>query len=144
MTPQRELEVTRTAPDPSYNFIINMGGPGDPMKLLGGFSDMVGPLPDLHRLTGLHKTGDVTLKRGVVDSVSLWAWLEDVRTQGSSAVRNAQIIQRDESRNPVQTWLLRNAIPKKYTAAALSGKSTGDVAVEELVLAAETIEIVPA
>jgi phage tail-like protein len=42
----------------------------------------------------------------------------------------------------IQAWRLRNARPKKYTGPTLGGKGN-DVAIEELVLSTEGIELVP-
>jgi hypothetical protein len=48
----------------------------------------------------------------------------------------------DEARNgPVTTWILREAVPIKYTAPTLAGKGGGDVAMEELVLSCEDMEV---
>jgi len=34
--------ATRTAPYPSYSFLVDLKGPRDPEKPLGGFSDVTG------------------------------------------------------------------------------------------------------
>ena len=146
----------RTAPLPAYNFTVDLSGPRDPDKLLGGFSDVSGletdihiseyrdgnePEPHVRKIPGSHKVGDVTLKRGVVDSSDLWDWITDARTNGVDAQRDVVITMRDEAGNPVQQWKLRNVIPMKYTGPTLAGKGGGDVAMEELVLSAEGYEI---
>jgi hypothetical protein len=51
---------------------------------------------------------------------------------------------RDEANNPVQIYKLFAVTPKGYTGPTLSGKGTGDLAIEELVLAPEGYEISPA
>jgi phage tail-like protein len=151
--------ATRTAPYPSYNYIVNLNGPRDPEKLLGGFSDVSGLTTEIHiseyrdgneaeshvrKVPGSHKVGDVTLKRGVVDSSDLWAWIKQTETTGILAQRDVIITLRDEAANPVQSWKLRNVVPMKYTGPTLAGKGGGEVAMEELVLAAEGFEIDPA
>jgi len=145
----------RTAPYPSYNYLVDLKGSRDPEKPLGGFSDLAGMKTELHiaeyrdgndsanfvhKYCGLHTTGDVTLKRGVVDTSDLWAWITDARTNGSSAQRDVTITLRDEANNPVQVFKLYAVTPKGYTGPTLTGKS-GEIAIEELVLAPETIEI---
>ena len=149
----------RTAPLPAYNFIVDLNGPRNPNKLLGGFSDVSGLETDVHiseyrdgneaephvrKIPGSHKVGDVTLKRGVVDSSDLWDWITDLRTNGVLAQRDVVITLRDEAGNPIQQWKLRNVVPMKYTGPTLAGKGGGDVAMEELVLSAEGYEIAPA
>jgi phage tail-like protein len=151
--------ATRTAPYPSYNYIVNLNGPRDPEKLLGGFSDVTGLSTEIHiseyrdgneteahvrKIPGSHKIGDVTLKRGVVDSSDLWDWISQTQTTGILAQRDVVITLRDEANNPVQSWKLRNVVPMKYTGPALAGKGGGEVAMEELLLSAEGFEIDPA
>lgn len=149
---------SRTAPLPVYNYLVDIGG-RDPQKLLGGFSDVSGLETDIHmseyrdgneaephvrKIPGSHKVGDVTLKRGVVDSSDLWAWITDARVNGVLAQRDVVITQLDEAGNPVQQYKLRNVIPMKYTGPTFAGKGGGEVAMEELVLSAEGYEISPA
>jgi phage tail-like protein len=89
----------------------------------------------------MHNVGDVTLKRGIVDSSSLNQWIDAARTNAPSAKRNVSVTQRDESQSTVATWKLVNALPKSFNGPTL-GRSTGDIALEELVLSAERIELV--
>jgi phage tail-like protein len=146
----------RTAPYPSYNYIVDLKGPRDPEKLLGGFSDVAGLKTEIHiseyrdgndktnhvhKYAGMHTVGDVTLKRGLVDSTDLWAWITQARTVGVAAQRDVTITVRDEANNPVQIYKLFAVTPKGYTGPTLSGKGTGDLAIEELVLAPEGYEI---
>lgn len=150
--------ASRTAPYPSYNYIVDWGQPG-PDKLLGGFSDVSGLNTEIHiseyrdgneteshvrKIPGSHKVGDVTLKRGVVNSSDLWAWITQTENTGVLAQRDVVITLRDEASNPVQSWKLRNVVPMKYVGPTLAGKGGGEVAMEELVLSAEGFEINPA
>lgn len=126
---------------------------------LGGFSDVSGLETDIHiseyrdgneanphvrKIPGSHKVGDVTLKRGVVNSIDLYNWIVAARTTGVNAQCDVVITLNDESGAPVQQWKLRNVVPMKYTGPTLAGKGGGDVAMEELVLSAEGYEIAPA
>jgi len=95
----------------------------------------------VHKYPGVHTVGDVTLKRGLVDSSDYWDWVTDARNNGVSAQRDVTITMRDEAHNPVQIFKLYSVVPKGYTGPALSGKGSGDLAIEELVLAAEGFEI---
>ena len=47
----------------------------------------------------------------------------------------------DEAQAPVQSWVLRGVVPSKYTGPTLAGKGGGDVAMEELVLSAQALEV---
>jgi phage tail-like protein len=149
----------RTAPYPAYNYLVDLKGPRDPEKLLGGFSDVAGLNTEIHvsdyrdgneknphvrKVPGAHTVGKVTLKRGLVNSTDLWDWISQTRTTGINAQRDVTITLRDEANNPVQLFKLFNVIPSKYTGPTLSGKGAGDVAMEELELTAEGLELAPA
>jgi phage tail-like protein len=144
--------MARQVPYGAFNFIVNIDG----SELLGGFSDVSGIGSEItvaeyrygndkenhvRKVPGVHKVGDVTLKRGVINSASLWQWISDVRTNGVNGQKNVSITLLDEARNAVQTWMLRNVIPMKYTGPTLAAKGGGDVAMEELVLSAEGLEV---
>ena len=83
----------------------------------------------------------MTLKRGVVNSADMWAWIQDTRTKGPDAKREVSITLRDEAGAPVQTWKLHAVIPLKYTGPTFAGKGGGDVAMEELVLSSEGLDL---
>lgn len=92
-------------------------------------------------ITGVHKFGAVTLKRGLVNNHSLWDWVEKTRTDEAEARKKVNIVLLDEAHNPVQAWVLRGCILVKYTGPTLAGKGDSDVAIEEIVLAAEGMEV---
>lgn len=128
---------------PAHTYTVSLLGAAGPATLIGGFSEVSGlSITPTRKITGIHSVNDVTLKRGVVDSSSLWNWLSQVRSSGGASHRSVVITLRNIANNPVQTWKLGNAKPKKYTGPALGGKGH-DTAVEELVLSAESIEIIP-
>jgi hypothetical protein len=39
------------------------------------------------KITGLHKTTDVTMKRGIVGTLNLYQWLDQIRNGDQSALR---------------------------------------------------------
>ena len=144
--------MARTTPYPAFNFIVTVGTG----ETLGGFSDVSGlqteitvseyrngneKLNHVRKVQGIHKVGDVTLKRGVVNSSDMWSWIRDTRVHGPDAKREVSITLRDESGNPVQTWNLHAVIPLKYTGPTLAAKGGGDVAMEELVLSSEGLDL---
>ena len=144
--------MARTAPYGAFNYIVNFDGG----EIFGGFSDVSGIGNEItvaeyrngnekenhvRKIAGVHKVTDVTLKRGIVDSSSLWEWVEETRTAGPDAQKTVSITLLDEAQQAVQSWVLRGAIPMKYTGPTLAGKGGGDVAMEEIVLAAEALVI---
>ena len=95
----------------------------------------------VRKITGLHKVSDVTLKRGVIGSLNLWQWLDQVRNGDQNALRTVRISLQSEDRSAiVMAWTLLRARPVKYSAGPLNAKGT-DVAIEELTLAYERLEI---
>lgn len=149
--------ATRETPYGAFNFLVNLNSSGvDATSVLGGFSDVSGLGTEItvaeyrngtekenhvRKVPGIHKVSDVTLKRGIVNSKDLWTWIGDVRRHGRSKQRDVVITLRDEAGTDVQSWTLRGVIPMKYTGPTLAAKGGGDVAMEELVLSAEALEL---
>ena len=144
--------ANRTAPYGAFNYLVNFDGG----EIFGGFSDVSGIGTELtvaeyrngndkenhvRKIAGVHKVSDVTLKRGIIDSESLWSWVKDARVSGPDAQKTVTITLLDEAQQTIQSWVLRGVIPMKYTGPTLAGKGGGDVAMEELVLSAEGLEI---
>jgi phage tail-like protein len=142
----------RTTPYGAFNYLVNFDGG----EAFGGFSDVSGIGSEVtvaeyrngnekenhvRKVAGVHKVSDVTLKRGILNSQSLWEWIAATRISGPSAQKNVTITLLDEAQKPVQSWVLRGVIPMKYTGPTLAGKGGGDVAMEEIVLSAEAMEI---
>jgi phage tail-like protein len=140
--------IQRDTPYGAFNFTVDLGG-----GLAGGFSDVSGLVTEMtvaeyrngsdaenhvRKVPGVHKVGDVTLKRGLIGARDLFDWINDTRTQGYRAKRSVTIHLMDEGHGgPVATWKLQGVMPLKYTGPTLAGKGGGDVAMEELVLSCE-------
>ncbi len=144
--------ANRTTPYGAFNFVVNFDGG----EIFGGFSDVSGIGTEMaiaeyrngnenenhvRKVGGIHKVSDVTLKRGIVNSITLFQWVKAARTQGPGAKRSVSILLLDEAQKPVQSWILRGVLPMKYTGATLAAKGGGDVAMEELVLSSEGLEM---
>ncbi len=142
----------RFSPYGTFNFLVKFDG----SEVFGGFSDVSGLSTDItvaeyrngndqenhvRKVPGMHKTSDVTLKRGIINSQELWAWVVQTRTEGLRARRQVSITLLDVARIPVQQWVLRGAVPMKYTGPTLAAKGGADVAMEELVLSAEGFDV---
>lgn len=145
----------RTTPYGAFNFLVNLNGPIGEDQPLGGFSDVSGLGTEItiaeyrngnerpnhvRKVPGIHKVSDVTLKRGIVNSADLWSWITQTRNEGVAAKRTVVITLRDETGKSVQKWILGNVVPMKYTGPTLAAKGGGDVAMEEIVLSAESLE----
>jgi len=93
------------------------------------------------KITGLNKSTDVTMKRGVIGSLNLYKWLHQIRNGDQGALRTVTIsLQSEDNSQAVQTWKLLRARIIKHTSGPLNAKGT-DVAMEELVLAYERLEM---
>jgi phage tail-like protein len=148
----------RNDPYGAFNYIVALGDrQGDGKDaVVGGFSDVSGLGVDINyseyrhgnekfntvrKVPNTHKLDDVTLKRGVMGSDDLFAWVAGVR-DGTPNARTINITLLNEARAPVVTWRLRNAQPKKWAGPTLSAKGGGEVAVEELHLVHEGIDFI--
>src|SRR5688572_30546184 len=146
----------RVTPFGAFNFLVNLNGPIGEDQPLGGFSDVSGLSNEItiaeyrngndkpnhvRKVPGVHKVGDVTLKRGIVSSMDLWNWIAQTQVEGVGAKRTVVITLQDEGGHPVQKWTLGGVVPMKYTGPTLAAKGGGDVAMEELVLSSESMEI---
>ena len=145
-----------TRPDPygAFNFMVKLGDSGGEDQITGGFSDVSGLGNEVkyseyrngnemeshvRKIPNTNTTDDVTLKRGVIGDLSLFAWLKATR-EGTINKQTVTITLLAEARSPVCRWVLQAAQPKKWVGPTLAGKGGGEVAMEELHLVAEQID----
>ena len=149
------MAVLRDNPYGEFNFLVDLGT-GDTEGPEAGFQEIsaIGmevavveyrngndKLNSVRKLTGLHKASDVTLKRGVIGSLNLYQWLNQIRNGDQAAARTVRIQLQNEDRTAtVMTWILLRARIIKHASGPLNAKGT-DVAMEELTLAYERLEI---
>jgi phage tail-like protein len=149
------MAVLRDRPYAQFNFLVDLGT-GETDGPEAGFQECseIGMAVDVieyrngndrenavRKITGLHKVADVTLKRGLIGSLSLYQWLDDIRNGNQSALRTVTIqLQSEDHTEVVMTWRLLRARIIKHTSGPFNAKGT-DVAMEELTLAYERLEI---
>lgn len=145
----------RERPYSQFNFLVDLGSGGTD-SVQAGFQEVSGLGMEItmaeyrngneqdnapRKITGMYKVPDITLKRGLIGSLDLYQWLDQIRNGEQDALRSVTIQLQDEARTgTVQEWKLTNARPIKYTGPSLNGKGT-DVAIEELTLACERIDL---
>jgi phage tail-like protein len=153
------MAVPRDNPYGAFNFQVTVDriGGGNPASIPAGFQEISGLGIEItvaeyrngnelenhvRKMNGLYKSSDVTLKRGVIGTTDFFSWVRDTR-DGAQNVRSSVTIElMDEAHTqPVMTWKLTNARPMKYTGATLNAKTGTDVAIEELVLACEKLDV---
>ena len=149
------MAVLRDRPYAQFNFLVDLGT-GDTDGPEAGFAECstISTSIDVieyrngndrennpRKLNGLGRVGDVTLRRGVIGSLGLYQWLDQVRNGDPGAMRTVVIrLMSEDHTAVVMTWKLLRARPIKYTTGPLNAKGT-DVALEELTLACERLEM---
>jgi len=149
------VATLRDRPYTQFNFLVDLGdgnsdGPQAGFQEISAISTEVTVTEyrngnskenSVMKITGLSKVADVTLKRGIVGSLNLYEWLNQTRNGDQSALRTVTIqLQNEDHTTVVQTWKLLRARIVKHTSGPLNAKGT-DVAMEELVLAYERLEM---
>ena len=153
------MAVHRERPSARFNVLVDLGtGTTDGPE--AGFEEVTGLGTDVtvaeyraesrtgnekehsvRKITGLNKATDVTLKRGVIGARDLDKWLSDIRDGNQNARRDVTVQLQNEDRTAVvRTWKLMRARIIKHTSGPMNAKGT-DVAMEELVLAYERLEV---
>jgi phage tail-like protein len=149
------MATERNNPYGAFNYLVSLGDKNnDQEEVFGGFSDVSGLGSEVsyseyrngnekfntaRKIPNTHKVDDVTLKRGLCGSLRLYSWQKSV-ADGAYAPTTVTITLLDEARQPIATWVLRNAQPKKWTGPTLAAKGGGEVAMEVLSLVHEGIE----
>lgn len=150
------MAVFRETPYSAFNFLVDLE-PGQGEEVQAGFSEVSGLNAEItvaeyragndrvnyvRKVPGIHKAGDVTLKRGVIGAQNLYEWLELGRSGKIAQVKRDIVVkmQSEDRGGIVVSWKLRGAMPIKWTGPTLTAKGGGDIAIEELVLSVETIE----
>jgi phage tail-like protein len=149
------MAVLRERPYVQFNFLVDLGT-GQTDGAEAGFQEVSGigmevtvaeyrngndKENSVRKITGLNKSTDVTLKRGVIGSLNLYQWLNQIRNGDQAAFRTVVIqLQNEDHTAVVQEWKLLRARIIKHTSGPLNAKGT-DVAMEELVLAYERLEM---
>jgi phage tail-like protein len=149
------MAVLRERPYGQFNFLVDLGtGTTDGPE--AGFQECseIGMSVDVieyrngnekennvRKLTGLTHVNDVTLKRGIIGSLNLYQWLDQIRNGDPAGYRTVVIqLQSEDHTATVMTWKLLHARIVKHTSGPLNAKGT-DVAMEEITLAYERLEL---
>jgi phage tail-like protein len=149
------MAVLRERPYVQFNFLVDLGD-GNTEGPQAGFQECSNIGMEVtvaeyrngnekenavRKITGLNKATDVTLKRGVIGSLNLYQWLNDIRNGNQNALRNIVVqLQNEDHTAIVQTWKLIRARIIKHISGPFNAKGT-DVAMEELTIAYERLEM---
>ena len=90
------------------------------------------------KIPGNVKTNNITLRRGMTKSTTLWKWFEAVQ-EGNWAkqLRNGSLSIYDQAGNQQAIFQFKGAFPVSYIASDLSS-SSNDLEIEEMEIAVET------
>ncbi len=149
------MAILRDRPYMQFNFLVDLGdGTTDGPK--AGFQELSGigmevtvaeyragnsKENSVMKITGLNKCTDVTMKRGIIGSLDLYQWLDQIRNGDHKALRTVTVqLQNEDHTEVVQTWKLLRARIIKHVAGPFNAKGS-DVALEEVVLAYERLEM---
>jgi phage tail-like protein len=95
--------------------------------------------PNVRKLTGLTKFGNVTLKRGVTVDTSFWDWRQNI-LDGIQDRRNATVILLNEQRQPVVRWHIFQCLLSKIDISGFKA-AANEVGIESIELVHEGLEI---
>jgi len=149
------MAVQRDRPYAQFNFVVDLGtGATDGPQ--AGFQECseIGMSVDVieyrngnekengvRKLTGLARYPDVTFKRGIIGSLDLYQWLDEVRNGNQAAFRTVTVqLMSEDHASVAQVWKLLRARIIKHVSGPFNAKGT-DVAMEELTLAYERLEM---
>lgn len=98
--------------------------------------------PYVSKVPGLRKTGNVTLKRGIVPAEAsnrLYQWYDEIQANHAQR-RSVTVTLLNEAGEPAMSWKLREAWPVKIEGPGLNATGN-EIAIESVELAVEQIVI---
>lgn len=149
------MATQRDRPYGQFNFLVDLGtgatdGPQAGFQECGeiGMSVDVAEYRNgneketgVRKLTGLARYSDVTLRRGIIGSLDLYQWLDDIRNGDEAAYRTVTVqLMNEDHTTVVQKWRLLRARIVKHVSGPFNARRS-DVAMEELTLAYERLEM---
>src|SRR6185503_502064 len=119
------MAVQRDRPYVQFNFLVDLGT-GNTDGADAGFQEVSGIGMEVtvaeyrngnerensvRKITGMNKSTDVTMKRGVIGSLTLYEWLNQIRNGDQRAIRDVVVYLQSEDHDdePVQPWILQRA-----------------------------------
>lgn len=143
-------------PFTSFNFAVEIQRDGESRSLVNAaFSDCDGLEMNMEvktiregganhrqiRLNGPAAYGQLTLKRGMTENFELWQWFKDSQANPRLRASTQVVLLAADGTTARAQFRLSRCVPVKIKAPALSAKD-GQIAVEELQVAYETLEFI--
>ena len=144
--------VTGTRVDPlvSVSFFVEVQGVftgtfrgctglGSQSEVMENLAAGAGGVTHIYKIPGVTRWTNIVLKRGVTDSMDVWAWRKQVEEgKVNEARKNGSIIMYDQTNTEVARWNFENGWPAKISGPNLDA-STNEIAIEELEIAHEKL-----
>lgn len=130
------VDITDVGDGLPFQEVSGLDTEAQPIEYRAGNSKSWSPV----KMPGLHKTGNVTLKKGIfAKDNKFWKWYEQIKL---NTIKRATVTIKllDEGGNPTMVWTLANAWPTKITGTDLKSEGN-EVAVESIELAHEGLKI---
>jgi len=93
----------------------------------------------VRKLTGLRKSANLVMKRGMTDNKDLFKWYKTV-LDGATERRDGAIVLQDEQHNDVMRWHFESGWICKWEGPMLNATSN-DVAIESIEICVEVVEL---
>jgi len=149
------MATLRERPYAQFNFLVDLGtgqtdGPQAGFQECSGIGMEVDVVEyrngnekenGVRKLTGLARYPDVTLKRGIIGSLDLYQWLDEIRNGDETAYRTVTVrLMNEDHTTVVEEWKLLRARIVKHVSGPFDARRS-DVAMEELTLAYERLQM---
>lgn len=149
------MAVFRDKPYSNYNFLVDLGV-GETEGAKAGFSEVILPPAAIdviqyrsgnekesgvRKIPGRVHYGNIIFKRGVIGSLDLYQWWNDVRNGNVNSSRSITVmLQNEDHTEIVLTWKFLRAWPVRYEFSPLEARGK-ETLIEILELAFERMEI---
>ena len=149
------MAILRDKPYSNYNFLVDLGI-GNPSSPLAAFSEVILPAAVIdvieyragndkesgaRKIPGRAHYGNLVLKRGVIGSLDLYQWWNEVRNGNVNTARTVTVqLQNEDHTDIVMSWRFFRAWPVRYEFSPLEGDGKATL-VETLELAVERMEM---
>ena len=149
------MAVLREKPYSNYNFLVDLGT-GDSGSPQAGFCEVILPYAavdviqyrsgndkesGVRKIPGRAHYGNVIFKRGVIGSLDLYQWWNEVRNGNVNSARTVTVqLQNEDHTEIVLVWKFMRAWPVRYEFSPLDAKGK-ETLIESLELAFERMEM---
>ncbi|WP_086931701.1 phage tail protein [Agarilytica rhodophyticola] len=139
-------DIANEYPIPVYRFVVSYGEESIPFSEVSGLDIGVETITYKDGLSKKHMPGqktdvNITLKRGLVRKKSqFYDWISTISLNLVDKKDITVSLTNETGDEPLVTWKVTNAFPKKLTAPSING-SSNEASVESLELLADDVKM---